>query len=105
MAENYTWEPYSTIIDDLELCLPCAAQHYISDDANWITLTPENIEAVDFVRVRKAKHVIGVKMPIPKEIKPFGGGVTLDSSSGGSCADFRTPIRHPTLAFGNCATN
>lgn len=84
VVENYTWERYETTTDDGDsLCLPCAAERYIAEEANWIELTPENIESLDSNRVRKAQHVIGVRMPIHKQIEPFGNGVTLDSSSGG----------------------
>lgn len=94
MIENYTWERYETTTNDGEsLCLPCAAERYIADEANWMELTPENIEAMDFKRVREAKHVVGVRMPVPKSIRQYCQGVTLDSSSGAlvtgfsSCAD------------------
>ena len=83
-VENYTWEMYR--VDDSHAgetyCLPCAAEHYIADDENWITLTAKNIKAVDFERVRKVKHVIGVEMPTPRGIK-FFENVEYDSYSGG----------------------
>jgi hypothetical protein len=83
MVENYTWEYYWTTTEDGELlCLPCAAKRYIADDDNWITLTPESIAALDFERVRKAKHVIGVRMPVPKTIT-YVDNVEMDSSTGG----------------------
>lgn len=78
MAENYTWETYNVIVDDEELCLPCAAKHYIADDDNWIALTAENIAAVDFDRVRRAQHVIGVEMPLPQGIA-FVDNLEFDS--------------------------
>jgi len=80
--ENYTWEKYNTFVDDVELCLPCAAEHYISDDDNWIDLSePATIAAVDFDRVRQAKHVIGVEMPVPKSIR-FFDNAEFDSLDG-----------------------
>jgi hypothetical protein len=81
MVENYTWERYDTVVDGDQLCLPCAAARYIADDENWIELTDENIAAVDFERVRTAKHVIGVEMPIPKGIK-FFDNAEFDSGNG-----------------------
>jgi hypothetical protein len=96
MAENYTWELYYVHDKDGEiLCLVCAAERYIANETNWIELTPENIEAVDFKRVRQAKHVIGVKMPVPKSIEPYGDGVTLDSSSGGMVRGFSSADSTP----------
>ena len=83
-VENYTWEMYR--VDDPDAgetyCLPCAAAHYIENEENWIELTAENIAAVDFDRARKAKHVIGVEMPIPKGIK-FFDNAEFDSMGGG----------------------
>lgn len=81
MVENYTWERYSTIVDDEELCLPCAAKRYIADPDNWIRLTPEDIAVITFEVVRQAKHVIGVRMPVPQEIE-FIDNAEFDSSSG-----------------------
>lgn len=81
MVENYTWERYSTIVDDEELCLPCAAKRYIADDSTWIELTPESIASVDFDRVRRAQHVIGVRMPVPKSIA-FVDNAEFDSGNG-----------------------
>ena len=99
MAENYTWELYYVNDENLgQVCLPCAAERYIADEANWIELTPEHIEAVDFQRVRQAKHVIGVRMPIPKSIEQFGSGVTLDSSSGGMVRGFSSADSTPDSA-------
>jgi hypothetical protein len=80
-VENYTWELYYTSDEDGMYCLPCAAEHYISEEENWIELTPENIAAVDFKRVRKAKHVIGVEMPVPKSIK-FYDNAEFDNMDG-----------------------
>lgn len=87
MVENYTWEKYNVVVDGEELCLPCAAERYIADDDNWLELTDENIEAVDFDRVRKAKHVIGVEMPIPKGIK-FYDNAEFDSMNGTQISGF-----------------
>lgn len=82
MIENYTWENYYTIVDDCTmLCLPCAAERYIADEDNWIELTDENIAAVDFDRIRRAKHVIGVRMPTPKGIT-FFDNAEFDSMDG-----------------------
>lgn len=80
--ENYTWEYYHTMVGDELLCLPCAAKRYINDDKNWIELTPKNIKATSFGDVCQAKHVIGVDMPVPKQLE-FIDCVTFDSSSGG----------------------
>jgi hypothetical protein len=97
MAENYTWELYY-LHDEAtgeSLCLPCAAERYIAKEESWIELIPENIEAVDFNRVRQAKHVIGVKMPVPKSIEPYGDSVTLDSASGGKVRGFSSADSTP----------
>jgi hypothetical protein len=97
MPENYTWELYY-VHDEAtgeSLCLPCAAERYIAHEENWIELTPENIEGVDFKRVRQAKHVIGVKMPVPKSIEAYGNGITLDSSSGGMVRGFSSADSTP----------
>lgn len=97
--ENYAWERYQTITDDGEsLCLPCAAERYIADESNWIELTTENIEALDFARVRQARHVIGVKMPVPKSIEHFGDSVTFDSSSGALVNEFSSCADSPNSA-------
>lgn len=81
MILNYTWELYRvTQKDGSELCLPCAAKQYVADDTNWIDL--QGAFAVDFHTVRKAPHVIGVKMPVPKEVKLFED-VEMDGATGG----------------------
>ena len=81
MIENYTWELYYTEGEDGLVCLPCAAKRYIADDENWIELTDENIAAVDVKRVRQAKQIIGVEMPVPDGIK-FFDNVEFDSMDG-----------------------
>jgi hypothetical protein len=52
-VENNTWKRDSATVDDSDLCLPCAAKHYIADESNWIRLTKQFIAAVDFKRVRR----------------------------------------------------
>jgi hypothetical protein len=95
MVLNYTWEIYRSITPaGEELCLPCAAKRYIAEDANWINLTPEEIAMVDMKRLTQCKHVIGVKMPIPKGIEfvdnfEFDGG-TLQQISGGDWREVLT---------------
>lgn len=80
---NYTWEYYRHVDDGgNELCLPCYAREYLADDGNWIPLTAEGIESVDFEQVRRAPHLIAVRMPIPDGIEPVGA-VSLDSTTGG----------------------
>jgi hypothetical protein len=81
MVLNYTWEIYRSITEEGdELCLPCAAKRYIADDSNWINLTPEEIAMVDVKRLTQCKHVIGVKMPIPKGIE-FVDNFEFDSGN------------------------
>ena len=83
MPTNYTWEMYSHYIDNFgPVCLPCWAEMELADEDNWIKLTDEDIAAITFDVVRKAKHLIGVKMPIPKGIQ-FLENVELDGSTGG----------------------
>jgi hypothetical protein len=81
MVTNYTWELYRAVVDGEVLCLPCACKRYIADPENWITLTTDIIEAFDFEQMRKAKHVIGVEMPVPDEIR-FLDNCEFDSSDG-----------------------
>ncbi len=87
---NYTWEYY--FADDEEsgerFCLPCYAEVQINRPENWIHLNGLNfiglntIDELGFDRVIKSKHLIGVDMPVPKEIE-YVDGVTLDGYSGG----------------------
>lgn len=88
--DNYTWELYYVLTDCEQLCLPCYAAEELTKDENWIQLTDEAINGLTFDRVRKAKHLIGVRMPVPKGIQEFGEGVTLDSSTGGKVVGFTT---------------
>lgn len=98
MIENYTWERYSTIVNECEeLCLPCAAKRYIAEESNWIELTPENIANITFDQhIRKAPHIIGVRMPVPKEIE-FVGNVEFDSSTGGRVRTMMSADTTPTM--------
>lgn len=80
-AENYTWEKYYTILDYEQVCLPCAAKRYITDESNWIHLTKKDIAKINFERIRSAQHVIGVDMPVPNGIK-FFDNAEFDSMDG-----------------------
>lgn len=80
-TENYTWELYYHCGDDSMLCLPCYAAEELAKESNWISLTDAGIEAVTENTVREAKHLIGVKMPVPKGIR-FVNNVEYDSYSG-----------------------
>ena len=83
-TENYTWERYEAITEDgRSLCLPCYAEETLVEDSNWIPLTDEAINAVTETAVRKAKHLIGVRMPCPAGIE-FKNNVEYDSYSGAS---------------------
>jgi hypothetical protein len=82
-AENYTWELYYVNTEDGQVCLPCYAQRVINDEERWIQLTDANIEALSFEQVQKAPHCIGVKMPVPKEIR-FVDNAEFDSMDGHS---------------------
>jgi hypothetical protein len=77
VIENYTWERY----EQDGLCPRCAAKTYIEDEDAWIRLTDEDIAIVTLDVIRKAKHVIGVEMPVPKSIQ-FVGNVEFDRSTG-----------------------
>lgn len=81
MVENYTWEYYHTRDGDDLICLPCALTRAIDDPANWIHLTKKNISAVTFETMRKARHLIGVEMPVPNTIK-FYDNAEFDSGNG-----------------------
>jgi hypothetical protein len=81
LISNYTWEKFNTLVDGEELCLPCACARYIADQQNWLLLTPEDIAAFDFDQMRRAPHVIGVKMPIPHAIR-FLDNAEFDSMDG-----------------------
>src|SRR5208282_17026 len=89
MVENYTWELYYHDTPDGRLCLPCAAKRHIEDEDNWLPLTDEDIAVVTFEVIHHARHVLGVEMPVPKEIHLFES-VTLDSSTGGMLRGFST---------------
>jgi hypothetical protein len=89
MTENYTWELCYVVSDHGELlCLPCHAKRELRNLDNWIPLMPEDIARITFKHVRQAKHLIGVRMPVPEDIEEFGEGVTLDSSTGGKVRGF-----------------
>jgi hypothetical protein len=80
-VDHYTWERYCIEDEDGIYCLPCYAKWYLQREENWIPLTDEDIDAVDFDAVRGARHLIGVKMPVPKGIK-FVNNVEFDSGTG-----------------------
>lgn len=79
--ENYTWELYYHVGEDGIFCLPCYADQVLSEEERWIPLTDENIEVLSFDKVRKAPHIIGVKMPVPEGIR-FVNNVEYDSYTG-----------------------
>ena len=58
MVENYTWELYYVIDEGELLCLKCHAVRDLAEPENWIELTDENISALTFRDVRRAKHLI-----------------------------------------------
>src|SRR5271157_2261239 len=80
--ENITWERYEVDTEDGPICLPCYLQRVMNDEERWISLTDEAIAAVDFNKVRKAPHCIGVQMPIPANTIRFVNNVEFDSGSG-----------------------
>jgi hypothetical protein len=84
MVENYTWERYcaSDPETDEVLCLCCFAERELAKVDNWLELTEERIDQVDFEEVRRCKHLLAVNQPAPKSIQ-FVENVELDSSSGG----------------------
>jgi hypothetical protein len=86
MISNYTWEVYYHDDEHLgRICLPCYARITIDNPLNWIELTEENIEALTFEDLRKARHLIGVSMPIPEGLR-FVSSAEFDSMGGGSVA-------------------
>lgn len=89
-VNNYTWEMYSVNTERGTLCLPCYAKQILADPKEWINLTDKEIDAVDFDKISKAKHLIGVKMPIPEGIK-FVDNVEFDSMSGQSISGGGVP--------------
>lgn len=42
MVTHYTWERYNTIVDDEELCLPCACKRYTADPDNLAAAEPSD---------------------------------------------------------------
>lgn len=66
---------------------------------NWIALTDEEIAVVTFDTLRQARHVLGVSMPVPKQIRLFDS-LTLDSSSGGLVRGFSHADPRPEAAVG-----
>lgn len=83
--ENYTWELYTTYDEDAGslLCLNCYAQRMIHDPQSWIPLDEESIEALDFERVRQAKHIFAVEGPRHGLIQ-VGESALFDSMTGGT---------------------
>ena len=72
MVENYSGELYHSMDEDGErICLRCAADEYIADGYNWIALTDWDIATVTYGTLWRARHVLGVKMPVPKQIQLF----------------------------------
>ena len=97
MTENYTWELYHAEHHGTQLCLPCFAEEILTDEARWIRLTHENIDALDSDDARKAPHCIGAKMPVPKAIR-FVNNVEFDSMdghciSGGGLEELKETLR------------
>ncbi len=98
MAENRTWEAYSTKgRDGGRICIPCAAEEYIADEDNWIPLTDEDIAVVTFDTLRGARHLLGLSMPVPKQIRLFDS-VTFDSASCGIVRGFNRADDTPEAA-------
>ncbi len=87
MVENYTWERYDHVEDGSIYCLKCYAERELAEDSNWIVLSEASIDALTFSDIRKAKHLIGVEMPIPKSIE-FFANTEMDGSSGGRLTGF-----------------
>lgn len=81
MIENYSWEIYVSE-DGGQLCIKCAAQDYIENEDNWIPLRDEDIVVIGLETLRRARHVIGFGMPVPKQILRLDG-LVLDSVSWG----------------------
>lgn len=96
MAENYTWERYSTIVGCEQLCLPCALKAYIAEESNWVPLdeierviveAPKDEDdpiydpATATLNLAKAPHLIAVQMPVPDTIH-FEKNLEFDSSTG-----------------------
>ncbi len=94
--ENYSWERYSTIVDECEeLCLPCALKRYLEDETNWIA--PDAVQSVvldpdapsdllfdpanGVLNLAKVQHLIGVKMPVPPGIA-FLENLEFDAATG-----------------------
>jgi hypothetical protein len=81
-ANNYTWEIYYIDTPQGRMSLNHYADIYLADPKNWITLTDKNIaEAVKFENLRKAPHLIGVRMPCPEAIE-FVANSEFDSMDG-----------------------
>jgi|GEM_PF-5247444 len=94
MVENYTWELYYHDTEDGHVCLPCYVERELAEPSNWIALTDAVIDALTFREVRKAKHLIGVQMPIPKGIN-FFGNTEMDGLSGGRLTGFSSCEESP----------
>lgn len=82
MVENYTWELYSACTDSGQFCLNCHRENELLEPDNWIFLTEEQIAALNFDRVRHAKHLVAVGQKAPKDLE-FLGNVEFDSMTGG----------------------
>jgi len=92
-VENYTWEYYRVEIGGLTVCLKCAAKRYFGDDDNL--LDPKDVKSVildpstvskrfikdGVLNLAKAKHVLGMKQPLPEGIE-FVENFEFDSYSG-----------------------
>jgi hypothetical protein len=76
--ENYTWEVYSTIVDEEQLCLNCALDRYMKAEENWVKdasrVTPE--------LVRKSPHLIPNSGEHWKKSLIFLGNVGFDNTNG-----------------------
>ncbi len=67
-TENYTWENYHVHNDWGIVCLNCYRENELSQEENWINLTNESIESIDFDVVRKAKHLLAVGQNSPDDL-------------------------------------
>lgn len=94
MIENYTWELYSHIDDDSELCLNCYREKVLAEPASWIPLTDENINALEFEQVRQAPHILADSQTVPEDLELLDT-VTLDDMSGGKVTGFESSRSSP----------
>ncbi len=78
MTKTYIYAlPFEIDEDGWPVCLRCAGERYVENEDNWIRLREEDICAVTFSSIQRARHVLDVCMPSPDASSPAARKIQL----------------------------